>query len=156
MRDLSAKRNTENGTDWFCASGLVLSGMFDFWKLCFPFKFRKSSHDEQYTLLSQHSDTTVAWKDAHLAGEDSIDLRPSSEIKERYVGFGIGGAGNMRKLVAFFSWFCCMFPLAWLVCFWRAHVSICIGFSCEMEDWSEWLRKWVTNREIFGEEGWSF
>lgn len=85
--------------------------MFDFWKLCFPFKFRKSSHDKQYTLLPQISDTTAGWKDVYLAGEDSIDLRPSSEVKERYVGFGIGGAGNMPKLVAFFPCRRCMLPL---------------------------------------------
>lgn len=75
--------------------------MFDFWKLCFPFKFRTSSHDEQYTLLPQNSDITAGWTDVHLAGGDSINLRPSCEIEERYVGFGIGGAGNMRKLVGF-------------------------------------------------------
>ena len=100
--------------------------MFDFWKLCFPFKFRTSSHDEQYTLLPQNSDITAGWTDVHLAGGDSINLRPSCEIEERYVGFGIGGAGNMRKLVGFL--FLLMVDVViWLVIlFLTSHVNIYI------------------------------
>lgn len=114
--------------------------MFDLWKLCFPFKSRKSSLDDQYTLLPQNSDTTAGWTDVHLGG-DSIDLRPSCEIEERYVGFGIGGAGNMHKLVDFL-FLLMVYVVIWLVIlFLTSHVNICIGFSCEMDDLSEWLHK---------------
>lgn len=80
--------------------------MFNFWKACFPL-FRKNTDDrEQYTLLSQKpidndADTTTAKNQKHIrfAGEYPRPTSPSLEVKERHMGFGIGGAGNMRKSV---------------------------------------------------------
>lgn len=50
------------------------------------------------------------------------------------------GRGKHAQVSRFLSLSSLYVAIIKLVCFWL-HVSICIGFSCEMEGLSEWLRK---------------
>lgn len=109
--------------------------MFNFWKACFPlFKKKTDEREQQYTLLPQNpidNDNDADTKTTTTTVKDQKNVRfageyprpPSPEVKERYMGFGIGGAGNMRKSVSFFS-FPHILPFFFISCGVRIDVYV--------------------------------
>lgn len=75
--------------------------MRSFWRLGIWPKRKRSNDEEGCALLPERATLLQSWdmalnNDAHGHGS-------TSSLQERYVGFGIGGAGNMRKSGSLFS-----------------------------------------------------
>lgn len=77
-----------------------------FWRL-WPWAKRTKPHDEEdSSLLSERPTIVHTWDSALKI--DPPESEHESNLEERYVRFGIGGAGNKRKLgfpFHCYSWF---------------------------------------------------
>jgi hypothetical protein len=71
------------------------------WRLWPWAKRKKPTDEENRTLLPGRAILLQPWE---MSGRNKeLRHRPPSNMQERYVRFGIGGAGNMRKSAAFSS-----------------------------------------------------